>query len=776
MRTNILLSSRWLFFSFMFLFTGCMTEHIDIIEDGFERKYKVVSGETSTKTHFNDQLKLLWDEGDVISIFDGIALNQKFGFDGKTDDNSGTFSKLENKYGTGVDLSANYAVYPYYSDTKITERVTENLNSKEGVIEMNFPSVQKYGENSFGLESSVMVAATSNTQDVIIRFKNACGWIKFLLYSTEDVSVKTIVLQGNNGEKISGPSEISMSYNSNPEVTINQQNGLETITLDCGEEGVTISNDSQAPTEFWFSVPPIVFETGFKITISDVNGCTMEKGTEKSYTVERNIVKALEAFEVEVSTEAMLAAEKAALIDLYEETSGESWSTKTNWCTEEPINQWYGVITDEQGFVTKIELPDNGLTGQIPASICNLKSLEHLDLHNNKLEGSVPENLGNLRNMKTLKLQSNSLTGEVPESIWTGMDCLVEINIADNKFSSLNMVSAEKLSIMKNTLKYITLSGNYFNEAFPDAITGFTELMHLKINGCGFKGEIPSSICGMTSLTELECGGNNFTGTIPSEIGCLTGLIYLSFGSNALTGEIPAGFESLTNLQTLCLDHNTGLSGSIDVILKNCTNLVELQLTNCGFSGFISGIGNLTSIEKLFLAKNNFEGAIPDQICNLTNLTRLELHDNNLTGSIPGNIGNLTALTILNLGGNKLSGSIPASITNLSNITYLALGNMNNMETGLEGAIPQDLNNLKKLTHLYLDGNNLSGTLPDIKDMTALSVINLSNNINLGGEITRSTYNRLEICDFRQTKIMLVEDDYSSDLLENGESGEPSGF
>lgn len=53
------------------------------------------------------------------------------------------------------------------------------------------------------------------------------------------------------------------------------------------------------------------------------------------------------------------------LIDLYNSTNGQNWTNNTNWLTDAPLSEWYGITTDDEGNVSSIDLSDNNLTGHI---------------------------------------------------------------------------------------------------------------------------------------------------------------------------------------------------------------------------------------------------------------------------------------------------------------------------------------------------------------------------------------------------------------------------
>ncbi len=69
-----------------------------------------------------------------------------------------------------------------------------------------------------------------------------------------------------------------------------------------------------------------------------------------------------------------------ALAALYHATNGPNWLRNSNWLTDAPLEDWYGVSTDEYGRVTRLELPGNELRGPIPPELGNLDRLRVLEL------------------------------------------------------------------------------------------------------------------------------------------------------------------------------------------------------------------------------------------------------------------------------------------------------------------------------------------------------------------------------------------------------------
>ena len=84
-----------------------------------------------------------------------------------------------------------------------------------------------------------------------------------------------------------------------------------------------------------------------------------------------------------------ILSDRAKLVVFYITTGGDGWDIDTNWLSNEPLGNWYGVETNAKGRVTGLSLPDNnvsgaidhnGLTEEIAAQLGQLTGLQQLDL------------------------------------------------------------------------------------------------------------------------------------------------------------------------------------------------------------------------------------------------------------------------------------------------------------------------------------------------------------------------------------------------------------
>lgn len=325
--------------------------------------------------------------------------------------------------------------------------------------------------------------------------------------------------------------------------------------------------------------------------------------------------------------EAVLIAkvERAILVALYNATGGDNWEKNTNWCSDKPLDDWYG-ITTENGRVTEINLMSNQLSGEIPVEIGKLAGLKILYLNHNKLVGQIPVELGNLTNLKNLRLDYNTLAGGIPTEL-------------------CNLTDLEELRLGNNDLTGV----------IPREISKLKKLKHLYLLYTYLSGEIPSEVCELTELEDLEIGGN----------------FHYELAAQHLTGTLPKGLSNLKKLETLRIV-NTGLTGPIPSEIGELTELSCIELPENRLTGSIpSELGKLARLRRLWLGGNELTGEIPSGLGNLTELRSLNLEDNKLTGEIPESFNNLKGLIYhdsyindyafsIETYNNNLSGKIPS--------------------------------------------------------------------------------------------------------------------
>ena len=124
--------------------------------------------------------------------------------------------------------------------------------------------------------------------------------------------------------------------------------------------------------------------------------------------------------------------DREALVALYNATDGPNWANNENWLSGDPIGEWYGVRTDDNGRVTWLFLYENRLSGEIPAELGNLANLTQMALSGNELSGAIPSELSSLSNLDQLRLNNNELSGEIPSELGQ-LSNLESLVLSDNE-------------------------------------------------------------------------------------------------------------------------------------------------------------------------------------------------------------------------------------------------------------------------------------------------------------------------------------------------------
>lgn len=251
-----------------------------------------------SRTYVKDDTKILWHGGDDISYFSGTAHNVRYeykGYDGTTE---AVFEQTEQLGSTGSEVAFSHAVYPYQEQCRSSYYTDGEVAEQQ--IAVTYAAAQTYRRNSFGRGANLMVASGADSYDNKLHFRNACGYLVLKLYGNNRY-IKSIKLTTNNSnDKIAGAATIALQSGQEPVTTMAADAGTE-VTLDCSGYndgcGVALTSAADRAIEFWFALPPVTIEGGFKAVIIDMEDRMYEVSTQKTVEIVRNRIQPMEAIE-----------------------------------------------------------------------------------------------------------------------------------------------------------------------------------------------------------------------------------------------------------------------------------------------------------------------------------------------------------------------------------------------------------------------------------------------------------------------------------------------
>ena len=427
----------------------------------------------------------------------------------------------------------------------------------------------------------------------------------------------TVSVTATDGDTMSATQEASLAVSLADRIVISpdrprvfspgEEVPLTAVVLDI--TGVAIQ---EAPVE-WSSSAPAVATVSSEGVVA-----ALAQGTA---TVTATSGPASESVPVAVGPPA-IRQEYQALRAIYEQLGGPSWRESANWATDQALDTWSRVEIDPAGFVTRLRLAENDLSGRLPPEIGAFTRLTHLDVDlNSGIVGRIPPEVGDLESLKFLKLSSTGLSGPIPGEIGE----LAQLEVLQVHFTQLTRLPAE--------------------------IGGLTNLLILHGFLSQFEGPLPATIGNLENLRELWMNGNRLSGAIPAEVGDLTALETLHLHDNDFSGSIPPGLGDAPKLSVLRLSGNR-LTGRVP-----------------------SELGGARNLRWLALDQNELSGPIPPEIGGARALTTVNLSSNRLSGLIPAELGKLEAVEHLSITNNPdLTGTLPAELVGMRSLSVLLLG------------------------------------------------------------------------------------------------------
>ncbi|XP_054816926.1 receptor-like protein EIX2 [Prosopis cineraria] len=417
-------------------------------------------------------------------------------------------------------------------------------------------------------------------------------------------------------------------------------------------------------------------------------------------------------------------------------------------------------------LIEDLDLSSNLFNSSIPDWFYSLSHLKSLSIRDNNLHGTISYGFGNLNSMVTLDSSYNHLGGPIPSSLRN----LCEIPESLRNFTSLNhlyldgnqfngnpfdaiqsLVSLQSLGIGNNLFQgevheehlasfaklheFFASRNKLILKVGPNWIPSFQKLKVLYMDSWHLGPYFPSWVQSLKCLEDLSISNSNISDYIPPWVwDAFPHASYFDFSNNDIHGEISDTLKNPINISSIDLRSNH-LSGHLPHISPY---VYYLDLSSNWFSGSIDSLlcqkmEEPMKLVHLNLASNKLSGAIPDCWMMWKNLVIVKFDDNFFSGNLPTSLGSLPWLGSLQLQNNLLSRNFLVCLKNNTKLVLLDL--RKNQSSGI---IPLWVGQiLLNLEGFLLESNNFFGEIPNqICSSKFLQILNLAHN-NLTGQLPK---------------------------------------
>ncbi|MFR9546167.1 MAG: hypothetical protein SNJ29_11400 [Rikenellaceae bacterium] len=224
-----------------------------------------------------------------------------------------------------------------------------------------------------------------------------------------------------------------------------------------------------------------------------------------------------------------ISQDRENLIKLYNSAGGANWTRNDNWCTDAPLNEWYGITADEYDHVTKIVLSvdtgdgtyvGNNVTGHVVIS--GFKYLEDSRYSINNII------LDNNTNIETIEIADSPNVDCNFESIVFNKLIATNCSINDNSKIGSSIINAKGNILITNcTLDHYNILGENIevsgsNVSHPLGSLSATSLMMIDdsdINVMNIYGDTINIISSTSSNTLIRSISGTFINITNSTMG-----------------------------------------------------------------------------------------------------------------------------------------------------------------------------------------------------------------------------------------------------------------
>lgn len=455
---------------------SCTNEESFNGEDGIEITASLVKTRTSFVENEN-VIDISWNVEDRIGLFTKEQSNLQY--TALAEGATTHFVSVENSLNT-QDGETVYAYYPYSDDAQSLQKVKipDLLNQYyyRDISELDF----------------IYAVGVVNEKKLFLQFKHLFAFLRITL------PVELIADRGERGGLFIQSTENIVSHSNNGELFFDLENN---------------TSNFEGFNALWYSIPADEnFEEQHEITCYIAMLPQTENAQLSIYKLKDGTTypedcllqkqapsggfKAGNVYSISLNN-SHPKTERDALIAFYEATNGDFWTNNTNWCTEKPLSEWYGVATDENGVIG-IYLNDNNLKGAVTSELETLTQLQELILDNNELTAL---NVHNNRKLAYLGCYNNQLTSiDVSNNLE-----LDNFLCDDNRLTVLDVSNNTKLKTLWCNRNQIHSLNVNTNSQLENLLCGDNQLRTLDVRNCF---QLRTLWCYSNNLSELDISNN----------------------------------------------------------------------------------------------------------------------------------------------------------------------------------------------------------------------------------------------------------------------------
>ncbi|KAG0553800.1 hypothetical protein KC19_12G040100 [Ceratodon purpureus] len=204
---------------------------------------------------------------------------------------------------------------------------------------------------------------------------------------------------------------------------------------------------------------------------------------------------------------------------------------------------------------------DNAFSGSIPPEMgLNAYNCVHVLLENNQLTGPIPGTFGNMKSLQILSLFNNFLSGPIPSTLNTIVKNGSYLGLHQLRVDGNNLTGTVPVFDALDQLEYIDFSNNPFDpQPFPSWLNASKNtIQSIYIENAGLTGPLPVDLLSYPALQGLFLQNNQINGSLYLPVNLARNLRYVYLQNNQISNIVQ---DTNAKLPEILLQGNPTCSG-----------------------------------------------------------------------------------------------------------------------------------------------------------------------------------------------------------------------